>query len=441
MKTNTKSAAPAAYTHEGAVAARTSVRNQLRRAVMSCLLYEGQFYENGVDIAARITELVKANKPEDVAAIAVEAREKMKLRHVPLLLACEMSRYPEHRRLVIQTLEKVVQRPDELAEVLAIYWRNGGRRPVSNPIKRGLARAFTRFDEFSLSRYNTDADITLRDVMFICHPKPKDKAQARLWKRLVDGKLKTAGTWETELSAGADKKATFERLIKEEKLGALALLRNLRGMTEAGVDRDVIVAGLRTMKVEKILPYRFIAAAQYAPQFEPQLEEAMFRCLEGAEPLPGLTQLLVDVSGSMDHALSGKSDLTRIDAACGLAILLREICEDVQIYTFSRETVTVPPRRGFALRDAIKASQPHTATHLGSALDALKYGAGATRLVVISDEQSADKVGAPQTRGYMLNVASYQNGVGYGRWNHIDGFSESCVRFISELERGEQDED
>lgn len=208
-------------------------------------------------------------------------------------------------------------------------------------------------------------------------------------------------------------------------------------MTEAGVDKATIAGALDSMKTERVLPFRFIAAARHAPQFEPQLETAMFRCLTDVEKLPGLTKLLVDVSGSMNHAVSAKSDLTRLDAACGLAILLREICEDVEVLTFSSRTVTVPARRGFALRDAIKGSQPHDSTQLGGALTQIAYGKGAARVIVITDEQSADKVDAPKTTGYMLNVASYQNGVGYGKWNQIDGWSEQCVKYITELEADE----
>lgn len=435
MKTNTKTARAATYTHAGARASRTNAEQQLRRSVMSCLLWEDSFYESGEDIAKRIATLVGQNKPQTVADIAREAREAMKLRHVPLLLVREMARNPKHRELVADTLSSVIQRADELAEFLAIYWKDGKEQPLAAQVKKGLARAFTKFDEYALAKYNRDGDVKLRDVLFLCHAKPQDKKQEKLWKRLVNDELKPAGTWEEQLSAGKDKKAVFTKLIKDGELGALALLRNLRGMTEAGVDRKIIAQALADMKTERVLPFRFISAARYAPQFEPELEQAMFKCLEGAEKLAGHTVLLVDVSGSMDTAISGKSDLTRIDAACGLAILLREVCETVDVCTFSNGVVGVPPRRGFALRDAIKNSQPHGGTDLGNALNTLKYGAGKDRIIVITDEQSHTAVGAPKTTGYMLNVASYQNGVGYGAWNHIDGWSEACVRFVTELEK------
>jgi uncharacterized protein (DUF58 family) len=127
--------------------------------------------------------------------------------------------------------------------------------------------------------------------------------------------------------------------------------------------------------------------------------------------------------------------MMRTDAAYGLAVLLREIADEVSLYTFSDTLKRVPARRGFALRDALDLSQPHGGTNLGAALEKIdeKYD----RLIVITDEQSHDRVPAPKGKGYVVNVASYQNGVGYGPWTHIDGWSESVIGYIRELERAD----
>ena len=109
-------------THEGGPARHISAELQLRRSLAGCLLWEDQFYEDGVAIAGRIAELVPQVEAEKVAALAVEAREKMKLRHAPLLLVREMARHKTHRALVAETLATVIQRADELAEFVAIYW-------------------------------------------------------------------------------------------------------------------------------------------------------------------------------------------------------------------------------------------------------------------------------------------------------------------------------
>ncbi len=418
-------------THEGAPARHITPELQLRRSVLACMLWESQFYEDGVEIAGRIRELVPKVEASKVAALAIEAREKMKLRHVPLLLVREMARLASHRALVGETLERIIQRADELSEFVAIYWSEG-RAPLSKQVKKGLASAFVKFDEYGLAKYNRDGPVKLRDVLFLIHPKPRDEAQVALWKRLVDGELQTPDTWEVALSGGVDKRETWERLLSERKLGALALLRNLRNMKEAGVKERVIRDALKTMKTDRVLPFRFIAAARYAPQWEDALEQAMFASVEGAGKLRGKTVLLVDVSGSMDYQLSARSEMKRTDAAYGLAILLREICEDVEVYSFSDRTLRVPSRRGFALRDAIDHSQAHSGTYLGQAVS--DVAGNYDRLVVITDEQAHDTVPGPNGKGYVINVASYKNGVGYGKWTHIDGWSESVVEYVRALE-------
>ena len=421
-------------THEGAPARHISPELQLRRSVLACLLWESQFYEDGVEIAGRIAELVPKVAAEKVAALAIEAREQMKLRHAPLLLVREMARHKTHRAPVSETLASVIQRADELAEFVAIYWKDG-RVPLSGQVKKGLASAFPKFDEYQLAKYDRGGPIKLRDVLFLSHAKPHDATQAALWKKLIWGRLAVPNTWEVALSSGADKREAWQRLLKENKLGALALLRNLRNMKEAGVEEELVLSALRSMSTARVLPFRFLAAARYAPQWEEALEQAMLQCVAGQEKLPGKTIVLVDVSGSMTAPLSRRSEMQRTDAAYGLAVLLREIGEKVGVFSFSDNLVEVPARRGFALRDAIDASQRHNSTQLGKTVDGLNQKEKYDRLIVITDEQAHDTVPAPKGKGYVINVASFKNGVGYGKWTHIDGWSESVVEYIRALEQ------
>lgn len=436
MKLNipAKNKKPRVSTHEGAQARNINAEQALRRSVMSCMLWEDEFYEDGQEISARISELCSQVSPQVVSKMAIEARTEGKLRHVPLLLCRALAdmKTKDARALVRSTLKEIIQRPDELGEFLAIYWR-AGRCPVSKQVRLGLADACHKFSEYQWAKYDRDGEIKLRDVLRIARPKPSSKKESSLFKKIVKRELTTPDTWEVELSAGKDKLSVWNRLLSEKKLGALALLRNLRNMKQASVPTDTIRAALSEMSTDRVLPYRFVAAARYAPEVEPELEKAMYRSIESGDKLPGRTTLLIDVSGSMDYKISDKSEMTRIDAACGLAILAREMCETVDVYTFSSKLVQVPARRGFALRDAINKSQQHGGTELGSALS--KITDPGDRIIVFTDEQSHDNVGAPKTLGYMVNVASAQHGVGYGPWHHIDGFSESIFGWIMETEK------
>lgn len=402
----------------------------LRRSVLSCLLWEDEFYESGESIAARISQIAALVPTDQLAALAVEARSKFHLRHVSLLLLVELAR--RGGRVVGETIAATLQRADEPAEFLALYWKDG-KRPLAKQVKLGLAAALRKFDAYQLAKYNRDGQVRLRDVLFMTHAKPADEAQAALWKQLAENTLPTPDTWEVELSAGKDKRETFTRLLQEKKLGYLALLRNLRNMTVAGVDESLIRDALTARQgAHRVLPFRYIAAARACPQLEPAIDAALLASLAETRPLLGRTIVLVDVSGSMDSPLSTKSDLTRMDAAAALASVIQG---DLRVFSFSWEVVEVPPRRGMAGVDAVIKSQHHGGTNLADAVNQINQMPH-DRLIVITDEQATDgRVPAPVARhAYMINVASYRNGVGYGQWTHLDGFSEGVIRWIHEYE-------
>jgi hypothetical protein len=424
-------------THEGEVAQRVGAKAELRRTVLTCLLWEDTFYEKDSDIAGRIAALVRANEPAVVAALAREARAAMQLRHVPLFLTRELARRAGAGPLVADTLENVIQRADELGEFVALYWKEK-KQPLSAGAKRGLARAFTKFDAYQLAKYNRDASVKLRDVLFLCHAKPKDEAQALVWKQLVAGTLQAPDTWEVALSAGAGKKETFERLLSEGKLGGMAVLRNLRLMLAAGVAPKLIRERLEK-GVARALPFRFVTAARYAAKLEDALEAAMFKSIADVPKLTGATGLLVDVSGSMAAALAKKGETTRMDAAAGLAILLREKAEQFCAATFSNACVEIPARRGFALRDGIVGSQQHGGTYLKRALERLRGQSDwqkLDRVIVITDEQAHDGILPAWTpKAYVVNVAPYKHGVSHGNgWTHVDGWSERVIDYIAAVE-------
>lgn len=439
MKTNLAIKYPDPTNNEGVPTARTTPLEQLKRSVLACLLWENSFYESGVTIAERIQTLVPQCDPVEVQRLAITAREQMRLRHVPLLLVRELARHPAKPRIA-DALSRVIQRADELAEFVSIYWKTQPtgkpkQAPLTKQMKLGLARAFGKFDEYALAKYSREGAVKMRDVLFLCHAKPADEAQAALWKRLVDGKLATPDTWETALSGGADKKDTFIRLLGERKLGSLALLRNLRNMEQSGVDKEMVKAALLDgAPKSKALPFRYISAARACPAWEPMIDEAMQLSMRGMEKLPGRTAVLVDVSPSMNVQLSSKSDLTRIDAACALAILVRGICEDARVFAFATAVAEVPARHGMALADAIRRATPSNGTLLGRAVAHVNR-IGYDRLIVVTDEESQDAVGGPIAKGYMINVATGENGVGYGEWTKVTGFSEAVVEYIRAAEQ------
>jgi len=431
MRTNTRPA-NALRTHEGAPSVPQSGMAALRRAVSSCLLWEKEFYEDGVSIAERIQDLASRVPVHEVAQLAVDLRTQGNLRHVPLWLVLSIV----ERRLgasfdTASLIAEVCRRADEPGELLAMYWRNG-RRPIPSAMRRGLGRALNRYDAYQLGKYSRDATVSLRDVVRLGHPKAANDGQSSAYRRLLDGSLESPDTWEVGLSSGQDKRSVFERLLREGNLGYLALLRNLRKMDEVGVDPELIHSAILARKgARSVLPFRYVAAARAAPRFEPMLDRALCAAVDEMPMLDGETIVLVDVSHSMNARLSEKSDLTRMDAAATLASIING---RVRVFSFSSEVKEVAARRGMAGVDAIRGSQQHLNTYLGAAIRQINR-LPHDRLICITDEQSHDPVGAAKAgKAYMLNVASSDRAVGYGPWTRISGFSENVLAWIHAVE-------
>lgn len=450
MRTNIKQKTQNTTNEVGTQVRTISAQAQLVRSVLANMLWEDEFYENGISNAKRIEALVGQVEPTFVGALAERARSEFKLRHVPLMLLRELAR---RGQLNSNQLTSTIQRPDEISEFLSIYWKDG-KQPISNQVKKGLAGAFDKFSEYQLAKWDKNSSaISLRDVLFLVHANPKGRED--LFKRLANKELKTPDTWEVALSGGANKAETFERLMADNKLGALAFLRNLRNMLQSGVSETTIRSYARSVNVDNVLPFRYIAAANIVPQLQDMLEDMMFRSLAGMKKLAGKTLWVIDTSGSMNQPISSKSDMSRFDAAKALTILGRELSEEAYIYATAgsdmarkHATMRLPALRGFGLGNYLKSSELQGKIGGGGIflIQAMDYiraqhpDVEFDRVIVLTDEQDCDHGRNPANakrlgkNNYILNVGSYQNGINSGDWMTITGFSEAVIDYIQAVE-------
>ncbi|MCI4668167.1 MAG: TROVE domain-containing protein [Bacteroidia bacterium] len=363
--------------HEGALAYTLSSKLELYTATVSTLLQKS-FYESGDERLKRIIELVEqiANKdPGFVAKLAVYAREKMYLRTVPVVLLVELAKVHNGDSLVRKALSRVIKRPDEITELLAYYQitnkRSGAKKlgRLSKQLQKGVAEAFNRFDEYQFAKYNRAAEVSLRDALFLVHPKAKDAKQQEIFDKIISGSLSVPYTWETELSkAGQEKFASqkakeaafrqkWEELILSEKLAYMALLRNLRNLLDYGVSREAVEKAARylaspsAVKKSKQLPFRYYSAYKelrdhksgYSAYFLDALEGAMLASVENLKGFELDTRILIaaDMSGSMDQAISGKSKIRLMEVGLVLASLLKSKCKHVITGLFGETYETV----------------------------------------------------------------------------------------------------
>jgi hypothetical protein len=366
--------------HEGAIAYTLSPEMELYTAVSTTMLSDAM-YEQANERIARILSLLPRVKPEFVAKLAVYARKEMNLRSAPVVLATALAGIHRGDNLVSRTIQQVVQRPDEIMEMLAYYQLSNNRTAVkklnriSKQVQKGLAEAFNRFDEYQFAKYNRDTEIKLRDALFLVHPKAKTEQQQLLFNKIANKELAIPYTWETELSAlgqkgfadaTAKKKAVaakWEALIDSGKLGYMAMLRNLRNILEAGVSATHIeklglfLSDEQAVKHSRQLPFRFLAAYRelkrlksgYTGYLMDVLEKAMQASVAN---MPGFALdsrivIACDVSGSMQKPISEKSKVLLYDIGLLMGMMLQSKCRNVQSGMFGDTWKLVPlPTQG-----------------------------------------------------------------------------------------------
>ena len=436
----------------GLKAANQGPEALLRRAVLACLLWEDLAYQDGVSVTQNIASLIPQVDPLKVAALAIECRVEQKLRHVPLFIVKEMCKHDSHKSLVADVLPQIIRRPDEMCEFLTLYWEKG-KTPLAKQVKKGLAKSFQRFDEYQLAKWSKDSkSVKLKDVMLLVHPKPNNPDQAALWGRLLKGELATPDTWEVGMSkakTNEEKRNVWERLMKEKKLGASALLKNLRNMESVDVKPSLIRAALAGANTDMILPMNYFSAVKYAPNYVREIESMMLQSCAQFPKLKGHTVIVVDVSGSMSASVSSKSEFNRMDAGVSMAVLAAEMSESVSIYLTAgsmstHETKRVKPSRGFGLVETIS-----NMGRLGGGgiftRQCLEYintqeKEKPDRVIVFSDSQDCDRFDrTPKPFGkynYIVDISSHNRGINYnGVWTaEISGWSENFLKYIAAYE-------
>lgn len=374
----------AATNYEGAKAFTMTPAEELYSAVVTTGL-SNTSYEKGNDRLTRIQSLIQKNDPEFVAKLAVYARKEMYLRSIPLVLTTELAKQVSGTDLVSKTVDGVVQRADEIMELLAYYQLANQRTDVkklnrlSKQIQKGLMKSFNKFDEYQFAKYNRKAEVTLKDALFLVHPKAKDENQQAVFNKIVNDALETPYTWEVELSVlgqtkfanDAERKSAFrnkwQELIFSNKLGYMATLRNLRNILEAGVSSEAMakvcsyLSDEKAVRNSKQLPFRFLAAYRElktidSPYLSSILEALEYAVMVSAKNIKGFgfdTSVVIaaDVSGSMQQPVSPKSKILLYDIGLLMSMMLQSQCKNVVSGMFGDRWKRVPMPKNGILRN------------------------------------------------------------------------------------------
>lgn len=280
-----------------------------------------KFYEKATDTYERLKQLVKLCDKKFVAQAAIYARTQFGMRSITHVVASELAKYVGGEKWAKNFYTGIVYRPDDMLEILSYHTSKNGK--VTNAIKNGFAKAFDKFDHYSLAKYRGEGKgFKLVDVVNLVHPKPTDKNKEAI-DALIKGNLKSFDTWESQLTEAGqkatneDEKAEFKKdvwvgLVKERKIGYFALLRNLRNIIEQAPEvvneALVMLTDEKLIKKSLVLPFRFTTAfdeiakltdGKIVRQVLMALNKAVDIAVSNVPVFDGETLVVLDVSGSM----------------------------------------------------------------------------------------------------------------------------------------------
>ena len=448
---------PAIPTFEGGTGFARDPRQDLFLLAVTNMAGEDSFYESAGQRDQRFRDLVHTVALEDaewLARFVGWLRGEANMRSASVVAACEavwarlqVGLHGGNRQLI----DLACRRADEPGEVLA-YWTSRYGRALPKPVKRGVADAVARlYSEYSLAKYDGDSrGYRFADVIDLVHPAgdPAKPWQGDLFRHALDrrhargnpvpeslrmlraraelldlpleqrrdalldaegpARLAAAGlTWEALagwLQGPMDHRA-WEAVIPS--MGLMALARNLRNFDQAAICEEAaasVAARFRDPEQvarSRMFPYRWLSAyrASDAKRWGGTLDAALAASFAGVPELPGRTLVLVDTSGSMQGAVSARSQVRHVDvgALIGVAIAGRG-CE-VDLIGFADGTFRhEPAHRGRALaaieRFTRRVGEVGHGTRMVDALAA--HYTGQDRVVVVSDMQTFPYLYHPQ---------------------------------------------
>lgn len=274
------------------------------------------FYRSANETFNRLKALITQVKPEFVAKAAVYARTQFGMRSITHVVASELAKHLSGREWAKNFYAAIIHRPDDMIEILS-YHKANGKVPAS--MKKGFAKAFDKFDKYTLAKYRAGAkSFKLVDVVNMVHPVPTEKNSEAI-AALIKGDLKSFDTWEVELSKAGQsegdtlelKKDAWASLINSGKIGYFALLRNLRNII--GQAPEALPKALELLVDENriskslVLPFRFSTAYDEISKLSSAaarttlvgISKAVDISLRNVPKFEGETLVVLDVSGSM----------------------------------------------------------------------------------------------------------------------------------------------
>ena len=239
-------------------------RKELASVVLASMLNGDKYYQSDASRINQVFDLAAKN-PEFAAKAMVYARQVGNLRSVSHVLANAVIENAHGNPIVRRAIRKAVVRPDDMTEMAALWFTRHTGKMLPNAMRRAFKDRLEdgKWDAFQLKRYSKEnSSVKLRDIILLTHPRDSKG----LFKGVIEGNLKAPKTLESKLAGGEKASDAFEDMLRENRLGYMAAVKNIRNALQTGISNEAldlwcdIVSNRQRVLKSRMLPFRIFDA-------------------------------------------------------------------------------------------------------------------------------------------------------------------------------------
>lgn len=342
----------------GGVAYKANIETEISLILLTSLL-QYQYYRKADNTSARLVELINQSKDKlFIAKAAIYARKTFGMRSIIHVVGAEIGKLVKGETWTKKYFYNMVNRPDDILETLSYYLGKYGF-PLPHAMIKGFAQKLSEFNEYHLSKYSAKTkDLSMVDAVNLLHPK-----NSPALKKLMTGKLESAETWNTKLVRAGQvaesedelsemKAEAWKGLLENKKLGYMALLKNLRNISEQAPEvLDLALEQLVNKEVIKkslVFPFRYYRAVKEfqnkdgARKIVSALSNALDLSLENCPSFDGKTLIVLDESSSMTSGKCSTLSCAEVGAIFA-SILYKKNDADMLLFADDSRFITADP--------------------------------------------------------------------------------------------------
>lgn len=360
-----------AKSHEGGDVYTKTKLDEWLNMLFSSYMEDGAYEDKCLYIKNMVNltkSMIEEYGPEFVARCAFFARNDLGMRSVSQLVAAVLNDSQFERKRSF--FRNFCARPDDMGEVFSAC--EDLRINRSHAMMRGFRDYINMLSERQVSKYTMSTrKWSLIDIVRMTHAH-SDAVEKLVYDNISPQSANSINAVLTQNADDDSRREKYKELIDKDDMGYLMLIRSLNHIWRLLGDDDeyiekvcALIANEGKVWNSHVFPYQIYSAYKnyaksvdghlHSEKIDTALEKAFRYSCANVPTLHGNVALVLDVSGSMETALSERSDISILEASASMCAAMYIMNPNATFYKFADRSKSFRYHRGVNTFDLIEA--------------------------------------------------------------------------------------